>query len=79
MTTLDSAKNFKLANLRKSVTSFLQANYDWKVSKSISTGVAISDQDKRFRESIVAEYNNRVAKVNAASTITEVNQVSTVF
>ncbi|MBS1686827.1 MAG: hypothetical protein JSS76_18965 [Bacteroidetes bacterium] len=79
MTTLESAKSFKLANLRKNVTTFLQLNYDWKVSKAISTGEAVSDQDKRFRESIVNEYNNRVVKVNAATTILEVNQISTVF
>lgn len=79
MTTLDSAKNSRKANLRTNVTDFLHKNYDWRVTRSLSTGTPLTDADKRYRAGIIAEYNNRVAAVNAATTLADVNKVSTVF
>lgn len=79
MVSLNNAKSFKRGILKRNVTSFLAENYDWRVSKAISTGQPLSDADKQYRASIVAEYHSRVEQLNAATTIEQVNSVNLSF
>ena len=77
--TLDTAKKLKASMLKIRVQSYLQKNHDWKVSKAITTGVPLSQSDINFRNSIVAEYNQRLALLNQATTEQQIDSIAVDF
>lgn len=79
MNLIDNAKAFKKRLLKTNVTRCLNKNFDWKVTRSVSTGEELSDADKQYRASVVAEYNRRVTLLDEATTLEQVNSITLTF
>lgn len=76
---VEKAVQFKKARLKNIVQKHLNRKYDWKVSRAISSGEELTNADKAFRESVVAEYNRRVEFLENATTLEEVNKIPLTF
>lgn len=79
MISINNAKSFKKGILKKNVSSYLSENFDWKVSRSVASGQPLSDKDKQFRASVIAEYNNRIEVLDTATSMEEINEVKLTF
>lgn len=79
MISINNAKSFKKGILKKNVSSYLSENFDWKVSRSVASGLPLSEKDIEFRASVVAEYNNRIDALDAATSLEAVNEVKLTF
>jgi len=79
MASLNSIKQLRKFQLKRSAHHFLVKRYDWKVIRAQSTDTELTEGETAFRSSIVDEYDKRVAAVNAAETVTDVLRVRVRF
>ena len=78
-TPLSSLITIKKRLLKMNLRNCLVDNHDWKVSRAVTTGIPLSESDIVYRNNIVAEYNQRVAALESATTVEDVNKVSLAF
>lgn len=76
---LEKAKRFIKWNLDRNVQLYLRSKYDWKVSRAVSQGAEMSQDDIVFRELVLKDYNNRLALVESATTMEELNAIRITF
>lgn len=76
---IDKAKHFKVAILKRNIRRHLNKEYDWKVSRALSNSEEITEQDKTYRNRVLAEFNRRIIFLENASTLQEINMVSLTF
>ena len=76
---LEFAKWFKKTRLENNVKTHLRKNYDWKVARAAGVKKAVAKEDKDYRNSIVAELNRRLASIDSAQTIEELDRISYKF
>lgn len=76
---VDKAKDLKKYFLKRNVSKYLTKTYDWKVARAISTNEPLSDLDKAYRSSTIAEYNARLEALDAATSVDALKTIELKF
>ncbi|HLP33580.1 MAG TPA: hypothetical protein VK202_08915 [Bacteroidia bacterium] len=77
--TIEKSKQLAKTLLKFSVHKTISKNFDWKVTRSISTEEPLSEADIKYRAGRVALYNKRIQALDVAETLEEVNNISLKF
>jgi hypothetical protein len=76
---MNQAKDLKRTLLKRNLKRYLNKNYDWKVTRAISTGEPLTDKEKIFRQNIVDDYNKRLQALEEVRTLEQLDQIKLGF